>query len=48
MASQQLQLAPQQPEMSATEAHPGLELKVELECALESEVEFGLKFELPS
>ena len=33
---------------SATEAQLGLELKVELECALESEVESGLKFESPS
>ena len=41
MASQHLR-------RSATEAQLGLEVKVELECALKYEVEFELKFESPS
>ena len=36
------------PGMSATEAQLGLEFEVELECALESGVEFGFEVDLPS
>ena len=45
--TQQLQLAAagSQPEMSATEAQLGLESQPKLECALESDVEYGFQLE---